>query len=235
MTISARLLVALALLVPGAALAQPADAPPAAPTDAPPAAPPPAETPPPAAPVAPPAAPAPPPAYPPPVAAPAPAGYYAAPAPRQLRQGMTFEANLGIGWIHGSDGSDSETTEISLGGLDLGVGGWLNPTTALTARIAGVTSSFDGVRVTSGALLAAGQFWIDDHLWVGGGLGIGVLSVTDRFASDSETGVGLEARAGYTFASGSENTFNASIEVIPTFLDSMRATSIAFLFGYQHL
>ena len=57
--------------------------------------------------------------------------------------------------------------------------------------------------------------------------------------SDSTTGFGLDLRVGYTFPSTSENTFNVSFEVTPTFLSennqSATLTSIALLVGYQHL
>ncbi|MCE9578829.1 MAG: hypothetical protein K8W52_37235, partial [Deltaproteobacteria bacterium] len=141
----------------------------------------------------------------------------------------------GIGWIHASANGDSDTSPLSLGGLDLGVGGWASPQLAITGRIAGVTWSENGGRLTSGALLGAAQYWIDDHLWIGGGLGIGVGVVSGTNTSESHTGFGLEARAGYTFSATTENTFNASIEIMPTFVDDVTLTSIALLFGYQHL
>jgi hypothetical protein len=56
---------------------------------------------------------------------------YTAPPPPLLRQGMTFEANLGFGFIHASSGGVSDNSDASLGGLDLGIGGWLGPRSAL--------------------------------------------------------------------------------------------------------
>jgi len=225
-----RLTFALALLAPGIALAQPAPTPtetPAPPAEAPA---PPAEATAPVPPAPPPPAPV---AYPPPP--PAGATPSAAPGGQSLRHGMTFEANLGIGWIHGSSNGDSYTSDVTVGGLDLGVGGWANPRLAITARIAGATYSEDSGRLTSGALLGAAQYWIDDHFWIGGGLGLGIGVATRNNSSESHRGLGLDARAGYTFSTGTENTLNASIEITPTFIDDVSLTSIALLFGYQHL
>jgi hypothetical protein len=81
---------------------------------------------------------------------------------------------------------------------------------------------------------------VDDHFWFGGGLGLGVLAVGgDNVREDSVSGVGLDARVGYSFATTSENTFNVSFELTPTFLsedgESATVTGIALLLGYQHL
>lgn len=230
----------LSLLVPVSVLAQPAPPPP------PPAPPPPT--------AGEPAPPPPPPTAPTPTTAPPPAGYqtnyyppppqqqpvYTAPSAESLRNGMTFEANIGFGWIHAANDNDSDTSDLGLGGLDIGVGGWINPHLAAGARIAGVTYSDNGARLTSGVLVGALQYWVDDHIWFGGGLGLGVLALSgDNIDGDSVTGLGMDLRAGYTFSTTSENTFNVSVELTPTFLSennvSARYTSIAFLLGYQHL
>jgi hypothetical protein len=153
---------------------------------------------------------------------------------------MTFEANLGMGWIHGSTDSGSHTTDLSLGGLDIGLGGWVTPQLAITGRIAGVTDPENGGRVTSGVFVGALQYWPTPNVWVGGGLGLGFLGVTlDSGDSNSTSGFGLDFRAGYTFNPDDDNTFNVSVEVTPTFLDdngeSGTFTGVALLLGYQHL
>ncbi|MCE9578828.1 MAG: hypothetical protein K8W52_37230 [Deltaproteobacteria bacterium] len=169
----------------------------------------------------------------------APAVARAQPAPPEfgaddLRRGLTFEANLGVGWIHAGNGSASLVSGLSLGGIDLGVGAWLNTTTALTARVAGVTTTVDGGTATGGVIGGSVQHWLDDHLWVSGGVGLGVYLERGPGAVTA-TGTGLDARIGYTLSTATEHTFNASLEVTPAFVPYMRVTSIALLFGYQHL
>jgi hypothetical protein len=174
-------------------------------------------------------------AYPPP-----PPQAAARPSPASLRNGMTFEANIGFGWMRLSNDGYSDTSDLSLGGLNLGVGGWVNPHLAIGGRIAGVTRSDDGVRGTNAVLVGGVQYWVDDHFWFGGGIGLGVFAVSgDNINGDSVSGVGLDARVGYSFATTSENTFNVSFELTPTFVsendDSASITGIALLLGYQHL
>jgi hypothetical protein len=153
---------------------------------------------------------------------------------------MTFEANIGLGWIRASNGNQSDTSDLGLGGLDIGVGGWANPNLAITGRIAGVTLSENGARLTSGVLAVSLQYWVNDNFWLGGGAGLGVLAFTDSDGDgDSVTGLGLDMRIGYSFATTTENTFNVSFELTPTFPsengESATFTGIALLLGYQHL
>jgi hypothetical protein len=221
------LVVILLSLVPAVALAQPA------PPD----------------PNGPPGPPGPPPPYapPPPASGPGFAPYvapvYTPPPPTPtFHRGTTFEANLGIGFIHASAGGVSDNSNAALGGLDLGVGGWLSDHLALTVRIAGLTYSEGGGRFTDAFFGPSLQYWFDDHLWAGGGAGLGVLAVgaTDSQAnSDSVGGFSLDLRAGYSFASSSAHTFNISVELNPGWYSeggaSASYTGVALLAGYQYL
>lgn len=221
-------LVLVLSLVPAVALAQPADPAPAGPPE-PPASPPPA----------------PPPAYAPPSYAQpayAPPVYAPPPAPTTFHRGTTFEANIGVGFIHASAGSVSDNSDASLGGLDLGVGGWLGEHLALTVRIAGLTYSQDAGRFTDAYFGPSLQYWLDNNFWFGGGAGLGVLAVGSNGSttnSDSVGGFSLDLRAGYSFSSSSANTFNLSVELNPGWYsrDSQSAsyTGVALLLGYQYL
>jgi hypothetical protein len=153
---------------------------------------------------------------------------------------MTFELNLGLGWIQLSSGGESDTSDLGIGGLSLGIGGWLNPKLAITGRVAGVTLSENGSQLSNIFLGPAVQYWVDNHFWFGGGLGLGILAASnDSGSDDSLTGFGLDLRVGYTFNEGTENTFNASFELNPGFFSendsSATFTGIGILFGYQHL
>lgn len=174
-------------------------------------------------------------------------GYYSQPPPQpgyggpspaaSLRNGMTVELNLGIGWAHASDGDSgaSTTSDVVLGGLDLGVGGWLNSKMALTGRIAGVSDSQNGVTAVSVFVGPSLQYWLDNHFWLGGGAGFARVAAFSDGDSIGINGFGLDLRAGYTFTQNSENTFNLSVELTPGFYDGGNITGIALLAGYQHL
>jgi hypothetical protein len=228
-----RALALLVLLLPATALAQGVEPPPPDPVGSQQPPPPPVPQPQPV-PQPPPPRPPPPPGY----------GYqpqYVAQTTESLRQGMTVELNLGLGWIRVSADGDSATSDLGLGGLNLGLGGWVSPKMAITARIAGVTLSENGNSLTNGVLVGSLQYWVDDHFWFGGGAGLGVLALQEGNDDDGESvgGLGLDLRVGYTFSTGTENTWNASFELTPTFLeengDSATFTGIGILLGYQHL
>jgi hypothetical protein len=171
------------------------------------------------------------------------------PQPRSLRNGLTFEANIGLGMLMYSTESDSES-EGAVGGIALGLGGWINEKMAITARFAPVTyhesNDFIDFYLSAIFLGPSIQYWIDDHIWVGGGAGIAIayaqVSGDGELADDSRTGVGLDLRAGYTFSSPqTASTWNVSAEITPGFYSetdqgaSGRFTGFALLFGYQHL
>jgi hypothetical protein len=196
---------------------------------------------------------------------PPPPGYapgYAQPSPWAFHQGITFEANIGLGFmwerVSFSDGTAATSqTLTSLGGLNLGVGGWVAPNLAISARAAGVTysqSQDDGLGGTLSTSLTGAfigpcvQYWLDPHLWIGGGAGLAVayvLSSSDSsgatVSSNNQTGFGLDLRAGYSFSSGyTPNSWNVSVEFTPGFFSADQNTTVqlngfAILFGYQYL
>jgi len=148
-------------------------------------------------------------------------------APVNHRQGFTFEANIGVGFMWATVEDDESDKKVALGGIDVGLGGWINERMAITARIAGVTyTESEGdidLRWTTGFAGPSLQYWLDDHVWLGGGAGFGVVALSidgpGGDDSDSEVGFGLDLRAGYTFSSmATQNTWNLSLELTPSFI-----------------
>jgi hypothetical protein len=219
-----RILGLLALFIPSVALAQPYGAPP-------------------------------PPPPPPSSAYGAPAGAYGAPPnPMAFHQGVTFEANLGIGYARADAMGTTDSSDAALAGADLGIGGWMNPNLAVTLRIAGVQVKSGNSTSTNGTLVNAfigpvAQYWVDPHIWLGGGAGLSTFRLVGGDCVSSSTnqcgynGFGLDFRAGYSFGD-TQNTFNVSFEVNPGFYSidngvgssvSLTVTSVAVLAGYQYL
>lgn len=174
--------------------------------------------------------------------APQPQPYYQPPQPGYMppppptgprREGFTSELSLGFGFtsVSTDNGSDSYG---GLSGLNIGLGGWISPRTALTVRIAGNSFERFDVQFISGLLGISAQHMVSDAAWLGGGLGIGVLT-TDQAGDEGEGGLGLDLRAGYNFHQSARNAFSVSVEVIPVFVDDLRVTGVGFQLGWQHL
>lgn len=158
--------------------------------------------------------------------------------PRPDRSGATFEMSLGFGMTHVS--LDSGPSELfgGLSGLNLGLGGWISPRTALTLRIAGTSFSEDvggtSVRFIAGLFGLSVQHMATDVLWLGLGGGLGVLS-TDQGNVKPETGFGLDLRAGVNFHQTSKSAFHLAVEITPGFYDGVNVTGIGVQLGWQSL
>lgn len=172
---------------------------------------------------------------------PPPPGGYAAPAETvgPDRSGMTFELSLGLGVTSIAPDEGEGDSFNGLSGLNLGVGGWVTPRTALTVRVAGTSfhEDFGGgidVQFISGLLGLSAQQMITEQAWVGGGIGIGIFT-DDQDNTDAESGLGLDLRAGYNFYQSRKNAFSAQVEITPGFFDGARVTGIGLQLGWQAL
>jgi hypothetical protein len=184
-----------------------------------------------------------------PAASPPPAGatpYYAPAAPYTApvavgpqREGFTAELGLGFGMTIISPKDFDGDTRNGLSGLNVGLGGWISPRTAVTVRIAGTSFKQkdifgEDVQLIAGMLGVSVQQMVSDVAWVGGGAGIGVLS-DDQDSTDPESGFSLDLRAGYNFYQSQRNAFSASLEITPGFFDGGRVTGVGLQLGWQHL
>lgn len=171
---------------------------------------------------------------------PPPPGGYAAPAATvgPDRSGMTFELSIGFGVTSVTPDEGEGDSFNGLSGLNLGVGGWVTPRTALTVRVAGTsfTQDFVGtdVQFIAGLLGISAQQMVNEQLWVGGGLGIGILT-DDQDNTDAQSGLGLDLRAGYNFYQSTKNAFNVQLEITPGFFDGGRVTGVGLQVGWQAL
>lgn len=161
--------------------------------------------------------------------------------PAMSRHIVTFEANVGVGLMWARSGGSTADTEPALAGLDLGIGGWLSDSFALSLRGVGATfRPTGGVLFTTGFLGPSLQYWTDDHFWFGGGAGLGFDSVGisgNGPQPKSDIGFGLDLRAGFTLNPSWNHTVNVSIELTPGFFksDNVWGNSFGLLLGYQYL
>ena len=148
--------------------------------------------------------------------------------PPPLRSGWTFEAGIGLADFHVED-----LDEVALAGPSFGIGTYTSPTTALTVRAASVTYFESGQSLTMTFIGPALQYWITPHVWAAGGFGVGLAWSRSDGNTESNGGLGLDGRLGYTFNPDARHTFDASLEITPTFIDDVQVTGIAVLLGYQ--
>jgi len=153
--------------------------------------------------------------------------------PRQWRSGVTFEINLGVGRLANSDEDESFTGPA----FGIGVGGFVGSKLAISARAFGVGAEDRGVNFSNAWFGPAAQFWVDDHIWFGGGLGVAQFRASFEGESMSVDGFGLDVRGGYTFNDNTDSTFNVSLELNTGSYDEANGTiyGLALMAGYQHL
>lgn len=148
-------------------------------------------------------------------------GYYA--PPPFYRSGLILGGAVGVGLISASDCGDTCGGGFS---GEVHIGGMLNPRTALVfdAWTTIHPSANNDNATTNSIFTGALQIWLNDIVWLKGGIGVGRTSVTDQ--NDVTTGdasglalmgaagvelvhyvnfaLDLQARAGHTFYSNSQ-------------------------------
>jgi hypothetical protein len=160
--------------------------------------------------------------------------------PQPRRVGFTLEGSLGLGVTRMASGDKAEHF-VGLSGLNVAIGGFVGPDTALTLRIAGGTFKTDrfgpDLRYTSAFAGPAVQRWVTDRLFIGGGLGLGVYGTSgsdvDEVDADSESGFAVDLRFGYDIVSGARGALHVAFEMVPVFLDEGTITSMGFQVGAQ--
>ena len=172
---------------------------------------------------------------PPPPPPPGSGGYYAPATVGPQRGGFTGGLDIGLGFTHISVDNVGSETETGLSGLNFQLGGFVNPTLAINVRISGTSFTPEGSDATliSGLLGVNAQYWVAPKVFVGGGAGIGILT-SDQENVDPESGLALNARAGFEVLQWTASALNIALEISPGFYDGGRVTSIGLQVGWQH-
>jgi hypothetical protein len=174
------------------------------------------------------------------------------------RTGTTFDASIAMGAMVTRDdnaGSGSEDRSLAVDGgvgFGLGLGMWLGSRVVVGARMSMLYYGAKPLAVDNhsrsilaGVLAPNLQYWIDDHLWVGTGLGLALTlqgGYSDRASLRLREGYGFNVRVGYAFSSGSTSTAEASIEIAPGLyrdgggsLRNGELIPVLLQFGYRYL
>lgn len=175
----------------------------------------------------------------------APAPYVAEPAPEQswpLRRGFTMELGLGAAYTAVS-GSNTFDGGFGLAPLSLTLGGFVSKNVSLGARAAG-TSFFEKgtretVQVLNGFYGLALQVFLSDHVFVGGGAGLGILTAnpftgSTRGFPDPSVGFAMTGRAGFAFFAKRHHWLGVVIEAFPSFTGEGTAVGMSSILQWQY-
>lgn len=146
------------------------------------------------------------------------------------RHGFTLELGLGLAWLRAPS---SDFSELGLHGLAISLGGFLTPSLAIEARITGATipGGGGGASITFTNVLVNLQYWANDWLTVGGGLGGGVGSGSSLV---TEFGFALNARIGAAFVRWRSGLMRVALEFVPAWIEGELITMTALALEYQY-
>lgn len=152
------------------------------------------------------------------------------------RAGFSLLLTMGVG-LQNQEALNESTT--GLGGLNLGIGGFISPDLAVMFRFSGTNVTFDDVgpfqrRVdsVSGVGGPAIQYWVSDYVNVEGGLGLGIAN-TDP--GTEESGFGVILGVGFSFFHRGKNSLQIGVEYAPVFIDAGNVHNVSIAFGWQLL
>lgn len=146
------------------------------------------------------------------------------------RDGFTMLLSLGAGLQ--DDGALPESG-TGFGGLNLGIGGFLNERVALWFRVSGTTVTYDtpfgDLTQTSGFGGPALQYWVSERFAVEGGLGFGFWSAEDA----DDTGMGLMLGGDFVVWTNGPHSLHLGVEYAPAFTDPDTVHNYGLVFGWQ--
>lgn len=149
----------------------------------------------------------------------------------QKRQGFTMEIGLGASFMTRTDEVNRvEDDKFGLAPLSIGLGAWLSRDVAVTFRMSG-TSLFQDrgggtEQVVLGFYGTSLQYYVTDKVYLGGGVGLGLLAGLplgldfnrNRDAFVPRAGVAGSLRTGVAFFSNKRNQVSLTGEVVPLWL-----------------
>ena len=145
------------------------------------------------------------------------------------RGGFTFLVSLGAGIQ--SDAA-LEETKAGIAGINFGVGGFIKPNMAILGRLSGTSASYDTdfgeISQTSGVFGPSLQYWMNDKVYVEGGVGVGFWNIEDG----NDQGLGVLLGAGYTVWNRGKHNLQVAVEYAPVLTDT-KVHNFGFTFGYQ--
>jgi len=133
--------------------------------------------------------------------------------------------------------SDCDACESLEGfAFDFSIGGMLNPNLALmfdAAAVIHVDTEAEATLSNSTNTIAL-QAWVAPKIWIKGGLGFSVVSVSGEFIeSQSERGFGLTAAAGYEISNSGSFGMDIQLRLGHSSFDDGDLTNVGFMIGFN--
>ncbi|MBW2734795.1 MAG: hypothetical protein JRH20_20605 [Deltaproteobacteria bacterium] len=158
-----------------------------------------------------------------------------------VRDGFTLELGLGIAYSHMAFDGGSSLNEVGNSTITLSMGWFLTNDFALMVHTAGAAAypefMDERVLITNQFLGVVGQYWLNDRIYLSGGLGAAMWGVSFQDGSGTGTspdwGFALSARAGYSFANWENHSLRVAVEMIPEFFDSRTVVATALNLEWQ--
>jgi hypothetical protein len=161
------------------------------------------------------------------------------------RSGFTLLLALGVGYQNNNpDDGEREVDTLALGGLNLGIGGFVTNDVALLFRVSSTTAfldegPFDSVTSFSGVGGFAVQYWPLDALRLEVGAGLGFHNYEYRAGNltirRDEGGLGLILAVAGAFWQTEGHALLLGIDYAPAFVEDGPVHNLGFTFGWQLL
>jgi hypothetical protein len=141
----------------------------------------------------------------------------------------------------GTSGVVSEYTRtrayVGVAPLSLSLGGFLSRNVALMFRLAGTSHFKNRDQIVNGFYGPAIQYWLSDGVFIGGGVGLGILAPNPLISSSSEgkAGLAFNARLGVSPWSLEHHWFGAVLELFPAVYERTRVLGMALNLQWQLL
>jgi hypothetical protein len=164
-----------------------------------------------------------------------------------VREGWTLELDAGaaVQRVIQADGTARNLWPggfgVSIAGMDIGIGRFVDPHTALLLRFSAATT-FESLESSNfifanTTLAPTVQWWIDDPLFLEGGAGLAFSGgqQQDGTVTENTNGAGAVLRFGFAPRRSSDSAWRISVEGTYSifFSDESRSRSIAVLVGWQ--
>ena len=162
------------------------------------------------------------------------------------REGFTLTLNIGASLQSVQPKKSDGNSEVGLAGLNLGLGGFINPEMAVLFRISGSTTKQEvapGIDATylHGFAGPSLQYFVNDWLRLEAGLGMSIIRAQAeavvfgqkvKFEGD-DRGFGALLAAAATVWQDQDHQLYVGLELVPGFFDDGKVLTSSVVFGWQ--